>query len=529
MLALLAGGLGGKLMSKVELYEKIRVASRAEKLSIHALAKRFKVHRRDVRAALLSPIPAARKTPIRSFPVSGSVHAWIRQVLIDDKDAPRKQRHTSKRIHDLLAQDHDVVISESQCRAIVAKLRIEIAGDGAVARGPVYVPQTRLPGAEAEVDWGKFQAIIGGVTMTLSLFSMWLAFSTKAFHRAYANEAQESFTDAHMRAFEYFGGVPLRIRYDNLKTAAIKILRGRSRTENDRFVVLRSHYGFESFFCEPGIKGAHEKGGVEGDIGRFRRNHLTPVPRFDTLEDLNVYLASCDVSDGRRWVNGNRTGTHTEGESVHGLWVFEQGALWPVPTEAFDATTRLTARADSKARICVRNCYYSVPARFAGQIVMVALGAETLTVSHPNITVTQHPRALHRKSETLNLDHYLEVLWKRPGGFPGSTALAQARTTGRFRPEHQQFWDLARQKLGDRDGTRALCEVLLLHRTHTTDQVMLGINAAIKIGNIDPSVVAVETRRSIERQPTAVEPATVERPPDLTIYDALLTTERNPE
>jgi hypothetical protein len=136
VLAFVAGGLEGKLMSKVELYEKIRVASRTEKLSIHALAKRFKVHRRDVRAALLSPIPAARKTPVRSFPVSGSVHAWIRQVLVDDESAPKKQRHTSKRIHDLLAQDHDVVISESQCRAIAAKLRIEIAGDAAVASGP---------------------------------------------------------------------------------------------------------------------------------------------------------------------------------------------------------------------------------------------------------------------------------------------------------------------------------------------------------------------------------------------------------
>ncbi len=246
-------------MSKVELYEQIRLASRNEKLSIHALATRFRVHRRDVRAALASPIPAARKTPVRAFPVSGSVHGWIRQVLIDDKDAPRKQRHTSKRIHDLLALDHGVVISESQCRAIVARLRVEIASDATAGPGLVYVPQTRMPGAEGEVDWGKFQAIIGGVTMTLSLFSMWLAFSTKAFHRAYANEAQESFTDAHMRAFEYFGGVPSRIRYDNLKTAAIKILRGRTRTENDRFVGLRSHYGFESFFCGPGIKGAHER------------------------------------------------------------------------------------------------------------------------------------------------------------------------------------------------------------------------------------------------------------------------------
>jgi hypothetical protein len=141
VLALWLAGWEGKLMSKVELYEQIRVASRTEK-SIHALAKRFRVHRRDVRAALASPVPAARKTPVRSFPVSGGVHAWIRQVLIDDKDAPKKQRHTSKRIHDLLALDHAVVISESQCRAIVARLRVEIAADAAVGPGLVFVPQT---------------------------------------------------------------------------------------------------------------------------------------------------------------------------------------------------------------------------------------------------------------------------------------------------------------------------------------------------------------------------------------------------
>ena len=83
----------------------------------------------------------------------------------------------------------------------------------------------------------------------------------REFHRAYVNEAQESFTDAHVRAFEHFGGVPRMVRNDNLKTTAIKILQGRSRVENDRFIGLRSHYGFESFFCEPGIGGAHEKGG----------------------------------------------------------------------------------------------------------------------------------------------------------------------------------------------------------------------------------------------------------------------------
>lgn len=512
-------------MSKVELYEKIRLARRDDALSIRALAAKFGVHRRDVRAALASPEPAPRKTPARAAPVTGPWHAWIREVLMADRDAPRKQRHTAKRIRDRLAEEHGVLISESQCRTVVAHIRAEIAAEvGTPAK--VFVPQTRLPGAEAEVDWGKFDAMIGGQTITLHLFSMWLAFSTHAFHRAYVNEAQESFTDAHVRAFERFDGVPKMVRYDNLKTAATKILKGRDRTENERFIALRSHYGFESFFCEPGIAGAHEKGGVEGDIGRFRRNHLTPVPAFDTLADLNAYMADCDTADGQRWVTGRGPGA---GERVHALAALERPSLWVLPGEPFAAVTRLSARVDTKARVCVRQCFYSVPARLVGQRVNVELGAETVTVNADGVAVAAHSRGVHRRSEHLDLDHYLEVLWRRPGALPSATALAQARTSGRFRPEHQQFWDQARRRHGDTAGTRALCDVLLLHRHHHGDHVISGIRAALSIDSVDPGVVAVETRRAIEHLEPQPPAGPVERIPDLSIYDQLLTIEPNQE
>jgi transposase len=410
----------GKVESKVELYEKIRVAARDDGLSIRALAVRFKVHRRDVRAALVSPEPAAGAVGRWPSPVSGDWHGWIRGVLLGDASAPAKQRHTAKRIHDRLRDEKGVVISPSQCRAVVARIRVEIAVEVGGLTRVVFVPQTRGPGAEAEVDWGKFTAVIGGETMVLSLFSMWLAFSTKAFHYAYVNEAQESFTDAHVRAFEHFGGVPRRVRYDNLKTAAIKILRGRSRIENERFVLLRSHYGFESFFCEPGVRGAHEKGGVEGDIGRFRRNFLTPVPVFDTLADLNAHIALSDVVDARRFVPGERIGPGSTGENVHGLWMFEQGSMHLLPGERFNAATRITVRVDTKARVCVRNCYYSVPVRYAGATVTVNLGADKLIIvantkpGNKTEVIAVHERAIRRCSETLLLDHYLEVLWNVP-------------------------------------------------------------------------------------------------------------------
>lgn len=195
----------------MELYEEIRLAHRDERLNVPALAARFRVHRREVRAALASPEPTPRKTPVRAAPVTGAWRGWIREVLIADREAPRKQRHTAERIRDRLAAEEEVLISESRCRSVVARIRAEVAAEmGTPAK--VFVSQTRLPGVESEVDWGQFEAVIGGETVTLHLFSMWMAFSTRAFHRAYANEAQESFTDAHVRAFERFDGVPRRIR-----------------------------------------------------------------------------------------------------------------------------------------------------------------------------------------------------------------------------------------------------------------------------------------------------------------------------
>lgn len=503
-------------MLKVELFEQIRVAWRDEKLSHRELATRFKVHRRVVVQALKSPVPPERKAAIRAAPVTGEWRVWVREILVKDKTAPRKQRHTAERIRVRLAEEKQVTISGSSVRKMVAELKAEI---GIADPVPVFVPQTRKPGGEGEVDWGQFEAIIGGIRLTLHLFSMWLGFSTRSFHYAYVNEAQESFTDAHMRAFEHFGGVPLLIRYDNLKTAVIRILRGRDRHENARFVMLRSHYGFESFFCEPGKSGAHEKGGVEHDIGRYRRRYLTPVPEFATLADLNTYLAECNVKDDARFVTGRGPGA---GDSVFGLSVFEQGAMWPIPTERYDATTRLTGRVDTKSRVCVRQCHYSVPARHAGTRVNVRLGAQTVTVLDANGTqIAVHVRGVIRNSEILDLDHYLEVLWRRPGALPSATALAQARATGRFTPTHQEFWDTAKRRDGDSKGTRALCEVLLLHRIHTADQVLAGITAALSIDSIDPAIVAIETRRAIEHHLPA--PAIVlERFPNLADYDQLL-------
>jgi len=274
------------------------------------------------------------------------------------------------------------------------------------------------------------------------------------------------------------------------------VLLGRERTENERFIALRSHYGYDSFFCEPGIGGAHEKGGVEGEIGRFRRQHLTPVPKAASLTELNAMLAAADLQDQDRHIAAR---TETVGQAA----ARELASLRPLPTEAFDATTALVCHVDAKARICVRQSYYSVPAHLAGAKVSVALGARSLAVrdarpGRPAVVVATHVRSLHKNTQDLVLDHYLEVLARRPGALPAATALITARAAGLFTEVHDAFWTAARRQHGDRAGTRALIEVLLLHRRLPTQAVLAGMAAALTLGRLEADLVAVEARRHLE-------------------------------
>ena len=231
-------------MSRVELFERIRREHRDEGVGIRALAERHRVHRRTVRQALADAVPPPRKPPERQAPTLGQHEATIRGWLEADLDAPRKQRHTARRVWQRLREERGAVVAESTVRAFVAQVRAE--QDDPV--GSVTVVQAHGPGEEAEVDFGEFQAWVDGVLLRLWLFVMRLSCSGRGFAVAFAHQAQEAFFEGHVLAFAEFGGVPAgRIRYDNLKPAVTRILLGRDRVENERFIALRSHYGFDSF------------------------------------------------------------------------------------------------------------------------------------------------------------------------------------------------------------------------------------------------------------------------------------------
>ena len=503
--------------SKVSLYEQIRRASEREQVSIRELARRFGVHRRDVRAALASPVPPARKVPEVAKP-SPKLDQWkpfIDRWLEDDKNVPRKQRHTSRRVWQRLVLEHHADIGESTVRRYVKAVKEAQS----TSLADVTVVQNHELGAEAEVDFGAVHVWLDGEMVKVALFVIRLSASGRSFAHAYLNEAQEVFLDGHVRAFDHFGGTPGRVRYDNLKAAVVKVLKGRDRDESERFVALRSHYGFDSFFCLPGIGGAHEKGGVEGEVGRFRRRHLVPIPKVSSMVELNELIsAGCAIDDGR--LIGHRR------MSVGDNFALEAPFLRALPIEVFDSATMSNHRVDTKARVSVRSVHYSVPARLARRRVDVRIGADSVEILDGNTVVAVHARG--RKGEqVLTLDHYLEVLVYKPGALAGATALAAAKASGAFTPTHDMFWAAARRRLGDQEGTRALIEVLLAHRTLPAAAVIEGIERAATAGSVDPVVVLLEARRCIESDRVAnvipIGHSLIPRPPPkLTAYDTLL-------
>jgi transposase len=507
-------------MMRVELFEMLRRDHRDLGLGIRALAGKYHVHRRVVRLALMAAVPPPRRTPERSAPALGQWKAVIDAILEADKKAPPKQRHTAKRIWERLCDEHGARVALSTVRGYVGTRRREIANLTRL----VTVPQLHAAGEEAEVDFGEVYVQLEGVLTKCFMFVMRLSASGKAVHRIYATQAQEAFFDGHVEAFAEFGGVPRRIRYDNLKPAVVRVLRGRNREENERFIALRSHYGFDSFFCIPGKEGAHEKGGVEGEVGRFRRAQLVPVPKSADLAALNERCRAGDRAEDARHIAARQS---TVGED----FALERAELLALPAETFDVTRLLEVRVDTKARVCVRQCFYSVPARLSGRRLSVRLGASFVEVFDGARVVARHARLVHRGSSHLELDHYLEVLFKKPGALPGSIALHQARAAGAFGPAHEAYWSEARRRLGDGAGTRSLCEVLLLHRRLSDEHVVAGITAALKAGSLEPKVVAVEARRAAEVSTPAsviVELSSArssERPaPSLDRYDALIAS-----
>jgi hypothetical protein len=233
------------------------------------------------------------------------------------------------------------------------------------------------------------------------------------------------------------------------------------------------------------------KGGVEGEVGYFRRNYLVPVPDVDCLADLNARIAEAETAeDGRRIGSRIRT--------IGQDFAAEAPLLMPLPDEPFETGLLLTPRVDRYSQVTVRCCRYSVPVRLIGRQVRVVLRSSELIIYDRHAEVARHERLTVKGAERLVLDHYLEALMRKPGALPGSTVLEQARAAGAFTGAHEALWSAARRADSEPAATRVLIEVLLLHRHMDAADVTAGITAALSVGAHAADVVAVEARKAAE-------------------------------
>jgi transposase len=453
----------------VELFEQLRGEYEFGVGTIKGVARKFGVHRRMVRQALADAVPPERGYRQRAKPVLGPVSAFIDAILEADRKAPRKQRHTARRIYQRIRTEMPgCPVAEATVRNHVNERKRAL---GLLGR-EIYVPRSYAWGDEAQVDWYEAEADLGEQRLCLQMFCMRAMASGGAFHRAYLSATQQAFLEAHELAFRYFGGVFRVLRYDNLGSAVQKVLRGRQREETERFIAFRSHWRFRSEFCMPAA--GHEKGGVEGENGYFRRNHLVPVPRAADLGALNgMLLVQCREDEPRRIAGREQT----VGEAL----AIERDHLLAMAGEGFDLAEVTFPVIDGGGCVTVKANAYSVPGR-AGTRVQAKLYPAHLEVWHEGGCIARHERCYSRRQQILDLEHHLDVLEHKPGALAGSRPLERWRRAGRWPAGFDAFWQRLNERHGRQHGTRAMIGVLRLGREFGPEEPASGGGAGAGAG-----------------------------------------------
>lgn len=505
-------------MTKVQLFEQVRKDYFLSQLSIRQIAKHYKIHRRMVRQAIADPNPPARQFPeFQKTVLTDELKAVIDQWLLSDRKAPKKQRHTALRIFNRLISEFSFQGKLPTIKRHVGERRRLL---GLKQQG--FIPLAYEPGAEAEVDW--YEAYVHfpwGDNQKVHIFQMRACYSGREFHRAFPRCTQQAFLEAHVHAFNYFGGVFKKIRYDNLTSAVTKVLQGRGRIESERFTLLRSHYLFEAVFCQPGQKGAHEKGGVECAVGRFRRQHLVPVSLFENYLGLNVYLLQASQNDDNRIIQGKTAPIIQD-------WWQEQNQLLSLPKLPFDSAETFTCLVNSRSLITIKSQRYSVPVYLINQHITVKLASFTLQAYFQGKCVATHEVALTAHAIKAQLDHYLELLWQKPGALPNALPFKQAREQPNWPSCFTEFWLGLIDRFGHFDGTRQFIDMLFLHRHYSREELTQCVQKTLSLQWI--SIDAIKQLLS----PHCPEPKTFfqtcqqltafQRPPSQSYhYDQLLT------
>jgi len=465
--------------------------------SIREISRRSGWSRQTIRKALAAPAapPRYELSAPRPSPVMGPYLDVVRQWLADDETAPRKQRHTARRIYDRLVSEHGFTGAEVTVRQAVARLR------GARPREP-FVPLEAPFGKIAQADFGSAVVTIAGVRTEVALFCLRAKASKVPFVAAYPTERLEAFLAGHVAAFEFFGGVPAELWYDNAKTAVTKILAGPAREEHERLSALRAHYLFESSFCTPGA--GNEKGSVENLVGYVRRNALVPVARsFTDLADLNRHL--------RAWCERERTG-HAD------AWRLERAALGELPARPFPASVSRPVVANKVAMVNVDRVRYSVPVACAGATLRAECFVDRVELYRGADLVASHARSYARGATVLELAHYLDAFARKPRAALSCAALAGAD------PVFLRARDLA---LAAPDGHRRFAEILLLGRELGLERLAGALEECLEAGALPDAAcvrqLALNAAHEVPAPVAVPEMLALSLPAaDLSCYDRLV-------
>jgi transposase len=384
----------------------------------------------------------------------------IHEILKSDRQVHRKQRHTTRRIFERLRDEHGysggITIVSDAVRAWKEQTR------------EVFLPLSHPPG-EAQVDFGYADIWLNGEQVKVALFVMTLPYSDAIFLQAFPRECTESFLEGHRRAFEFFGGVPARISYDNSKIAVARIVGHRERNVTTEFLRLKSHFLFEDHFCL--VRRPNEKGHVERLLDFARRNFLVPVPRVESLETLNRQLVEHCRNDLVRQLRGKPAPKQVllEEERDH--------FLRPLPKQSFEACRLGQANADSLSLVRFDTNSYSVPTKYAHRPITIVATIDEVRFIFEDRLIARHARFWGKQHCFFDPVHYLALLERKPGGFDHARPLADW--------ELPVCFGILRRRLEaalEGRGTREFIKVLRLLERHPLSTLKRAVEHGLEIG-----------------------------------------------
>ena len=451
-------------MISVDERESIRRAYFLEDRSVRQIARELHHSPRTIHKAISSAAPEARERRARECPVLGPYESRIQELLVENTRLPRKQQYTGRRIYHQIRSE-GYAGAESTVRRYIGQLR------GDQKRRDVYIPLEFDAGTDAQVDWGEGVVIMRGVPVTAELFMMRLCYSRRLFVMAFPFQKQEAFFLGHVRAFHHFGGVPRRLSYDNLTTAVQRILKGRNRTEQEAFIVFRSHYLFESHFCTP--YQPHEKGGIESDVGFARRNYLVPPPEVASFQELNELLVQKCLEDDSRTVDG-------QDKTIGEAWEQEKTHLLPLPQHDYECCVTRSVRVNPYSQVQFETNRYSVPVEKAYRNLVLKAYPFQVKILHQDQVLATHPRCMGSHEEVIDPLHYLPLLEQRPGAFQHAKPMRRWRE--QWPPTYDKLLSHLRSQSDGMGGIREFIKILKLHQDHPVQHVEQAVQMALEYG-----------------------------------------------